>query len=122
MTRKILALGLFSALVLTGCGKQEAQDASSEHAMFAQTMEARLANFDAQIDSLKVQSDMAGDTLKARIEQDIEGLKQQRDRAKDKLSELGSATADKWDDAKSGAVSALDSLDASFDRTRARMH
>ena len=122
MTRKLLALGLLLGVVLTGCGKQDADDASAEHSAFRQTMDARLASLDAQIDSLKVQSDMAGDTLKARIEEDIEGLKKQRDRAKDKLDDLGSATADKWDDAKSGAVSALDSLDASFDRARARMH
>ncbi len=122
MTRKILALGLLSALVLTGCEKKEAGDASPEHTAYTQTLNARLASLDAQMDSLKAQGEMAGDTLKDRIHEDLEKLKEQRERAKEKLGELGSASADKWDDAKSGAVSALDSLDASFDRARARMH
>lgn len=122
MTRKMLALGLLLSLVLTGCGKKDADDASAEQTAFTQTMEARFATLDAQLDSLKSQGEMAGDSLKDRIHEDLETIKEQRDRAKDKLGELGSATADQWDAAKSGAVSALDSLDASFDRARARMH
>jgi len=125
MTRNWLAMGLLAALVLTGCAKESAEKEAAEHAdhsAYTQTAEARLAAMDAKIDSLKAYGETAADSTKAAIHQDVEALQMQRDQMKQRLDELGQATEDKWEETKAATVTGLDSLDAAWDRARARMH
>jgi hypothetical protein len=124
MSGRWLSILFVALLVLPSCSKKSASEAgeSPEHSEFVQTAEQRLAALDAHIDTLKVQMSIASDQAKAGAQEDIDQLGVERDKAKAKLIELRAASADTWEQAKQDLATSLDSLDAKFDRARARMH
>jgi type IV pilus biogenesis protein CpaD/CtpE len=115
--------------LLVGCAKKDegtgnANQASetSEHDAYVQETQHKLADLDARIDTLK--SHLAGADAKAKKEmkQDLDELGVEREKARTRLEALRTATATGWDSLKASVGEALDSLDAKYDRARARLH
>ena len=124
MSGRWLSMVFVVLLVLPGCAKkaEDEKAESSEHDAFVQSAEQKLADIDAQIDTLKVHVSLAGDKAKVEMQQEIDQLGVERQNAQTKLDELRAASEETWEKTKVGFAESLDSLDAKFDRARARLH
>ena len=129
MSRLMMSCGLLVSLLLfSGCGnrtetsEQTTSNETEQHSEFERSMELKLAEIDAQIDTLKVHTEVAGAKAKAEMQEDLAGLEMQREKVKAKLAELRTSTVETWDQTRLALVSELDTLDAKFDRAREKMH
>jgi len=115
-----------------GCAKKaeppeetesSAQAADSlEREAYVESAKARLADFDARLDSLKTKMNTADRKARVVIAADIDQLEVERRKADIQLQQLQTATAMTWEKFRQDFATGLDSLDAKFDRARARMH
>lgn len=129
MSVRWLSNAVLMLMLLAGCAKKDPSTDNanppsemSEHDAYVQDTQQRLTNLDARIDSLKAHLAIADAKAKKKMKQDIEDLGVERQKVQVKLEELRAASATAWDSLKDGFARALDSLDAKFDRTRARIH
>jgi len=81
-------------------------------AAYAQKLQARLDALGAEIDGLKARADEAAADAQLEYYKQIEHLRTQQDRARERLDELREAGDDAWEDLKAGLESAWDSLEA----------
>jgi hypothetical protein len=125
-TRWLIAIALLTAL--PSCAKKAdngstaSSDEAAEHSQFTQSAEAKLADFDARMDTLKSHVAVANERARSEMKEDVDSLQVERQKAQMKLDALRSASADAWENAKQDFATALDSLDAKFDRARAKLH
>jgi len=77
---------------------------------YQQKLQARLDEWNADIDKLKARADKAEASVKLGYYEQIEDLKMKQEAAREKLAELKLASDDAWEDLKAGAESAWDSL------------
>ena len=129
MSVRLLPIVVLMLTLLAGCAKknESAENANhpsemSEHDAYVQETQRRLTDLDARIDTLKTHLAVASGKAKKQLETDIEVLGVERQKAQVKLEELRAASATAWDSLKDGVATALDSLDAKFDRARASIH
>jgi uncharacterized protein HemX len=134
--RGLLAIMLLLALgALAGCGeneqsqskpatvskedvKKEAKEAydttkaytQEQMQAFREQTEAKLAEYEKDIDQLQVKAEKMGGDAKAKAEQQLTVLRQKRDAVSEKMKELGSSTEGAWEQIKSGIDEALEDL------------
>src|SRR5437867_1721137 len=117
MSRLLLSCGLLAMLLLPGCAEKRPENSeSAEHAEYERTVNQKLAEIDARIDTLKAHTATASDKAKAEAREDMAALEVQRKRAQVKLDELHTAGAEYWDRSRAALVAQLDTLDQKFDR------
>ena len=121
MSRLLLSCGVLAALLVSGCGSRSDESKSADNAAYEKSIEQKLADYDARIDSLKVRVDAAGDSAKTEAREDMAALEVEREKAKAKLEELRTSGAEYWDRTKLALVAELDTLDQKFDRAREHM-
>lgn len=142
-TPSLLILALGSALVFSGCSKADRADAKAtvkevahdakvavsdawadvkgftfdKHDDFDKHAKALAARMDAQLSELRANYSEA--KASASRHAAMEELKDSEANYKEKLSALGTATADTWDAAKQNVILGWDRLEASYRKARA---
>jgi chromosome segregation ATPase len=81
---------------------------------YVQKMKAKLDEWNADLDKLSAKADAAEADAKLQYNKQIEGLRKQRDEARQKLEELASASDDAWDDVRQGVKSAWEKMSDAF--------
>jgi uncharacterized coiled-coil DUF342 family protein len=84
------------------------------HDAYVQKMKAKLDEWNAELDKLSAKADAAEADAKLQYNEQIEGLRKQRDAARQKLEELASARDDAWDDVRQGVESAWEQMRDAF--------
>jgi len=138
----LLAAGL-SALVFTGCSKQESSTAETKvkeayqdtksavanawndvksytfekRSDFSASAKAMTSKMDAQVSELRANYSeaKASDSRKAAMAE----LKDSEADYQEKVAALGTATADTWDSAKQNVIASWDKLQAKYDKAKA---
>jgi TolA-binding protein len=135
----LLALG-----VVAGCGENEqsqskpaavskedvkkevkqAYDATKAYTQeqmqaFREQAEARLAEYENDIDQLQAKAEKMEGDAKAKAEQQLTQLRQKRDAVAEKLKELGSSGGNAWEQIKSGVDAALEDLGNTYKKVSA---
>jgi hypothetical protein len=87
---------------------------------YRKQLEARLAQWDAQLDLLAAKARKAGADARIDYENELAALKRQREHAIATLSELSRRGEAAWDDMKVGAERAWDEMGKTIDRLAAR--
>jgi spermidine/putrescine-binding protein len=89
---------------------------------YLQQIKAKMKEYDREIQELLAKAESRATDLKeegkAQFDQSMEALLNKKQTAAEKLNELNSASAEAWEDIKSGMDSALDELTKAFDRAR----
>ncbi|WP_163558212.1 coiled coil domain-containing protein [Halomonas sp. NO4] len=92
----------------------------SNREVYEQKLQAKLDEWQAEIDKLKARARGAEADARIEHEKEIDDLEARRDEARQKLSELREAGDDAWEDVKAGAERAWDSLSESLKNARSR--
>jgi len=131
IARRLLSM-LAMVLLLAGCAKkaeppEESENAtqaadSTEREAYVESARARLAAFDARLDSLKSQVTTADRKARVILNAEIDQLGVERRKADIQLQQLQTSSAMTWEKFRQDLATALDTLDAKFDRARAHMH
>jgi chromosome segregation ATPase len=87
---------------------------------YRQKLEAQLAEWDARLDVLNARARKASADARIDYENELQGLKRQRERARDTLAELGRRSENAWEDVKTGAERAWDDMASALDKVAAR--
>ena len=143
--RRLLAIMLLVALgAVAGCGENEqsqskpaavskqdvkqdvkqAYDITKAYTQeqmqaFREQAEARLSEYEKEIDQLQATAlKMRGD-MKAKAEQQLTQLRQKRDTVSEKMKELGSSSDGAWEQIKTGIEAALEDLGNSYKKAAA---
>ena len=77
---------------------------------YVQKMQAKLDEWNADIDKLAAKADAAQADAKLKYQEQVEKLKTQRDAARHKLDELGKSSEGAWEDLRTGVELAWDSI------------
>jgi len=143
--RGLLAIMLLLALgVLAGCGdneqtqskpaavtkedvKKEAKEAydttkaytQEQMQAFREQTEAKLAEYEKDIDQLQAKAEKMGGDAKAKAEQQLTALRQKRDAVSEKMKALGSSSEGAWEQIKSGIEAALEDLGNTYKKVAA---
>ncbi len=143
--RSVLAIMLLLVLgVLAGCGENEqsqsktaavskqdvkkevkqAYDATTAYTqeqmqVFREQAEARLAEYEKDIDQLQAKAQKLEGDAKAKAEQQLTQLRQKRDAVAGKLKEFGTSGGNAWEEIKSGVESALEDLGNTYKKAAA---
>lgn len=83
----------------------------SKKKQYAKKFEGKLEEIDAEIDRLKAQAKQKDADARLQAEDEIDELKQRREKASARLDELQDASEDAWDDVKSGFELAWQNLE-----------
>jgi DNA-binding transcriptional regulator GbsR (MarR family) len=86
---------------------------------FREQAEARLAEYEKNIDQLQAKAEKLEGDAKAKAEQQLTQLRQKRDAAAEKLKELGSSGGNAWEQIKSGVEAALEDLGNTYQKVAA---
>lgn len=78
---------------------------------YAEKVQARLNEWDAEIEKLKARADKAEADAKIAYLEQIETLREEQREAQSKLDDLRAAGDDAWEDMKAGVQNAWDSLE-----------
>jgi hypothetical protein len=105
--------------------RREAVDATQEQLKLEReklerNLEEGLSELDAKMDRLAVRINEASGDAKARLQQEWDELKPQRDQARQRLDELKKSSAEAWRDLKAGAQSAFSELRESVNQASER--
>jgi predicted nuclease with TOPRIM domain len=73
---------------------------------YQEKMEARLREWQANIDALKARADQAEAEQKIKYHEEIESLRTKQQQVQEKLGELRTASAAAWDEARAGVEGA----------------
>lgn len=87
---------------------------------YRQKLEAQLAEWDARLDVLNARARKASADARIDYENEVQGLKRQRERAHETLAELGRRSETAWEDVKVGAERAWDEMGKALDKVAAR--
>jgi chromosome segregation ATPase len=87
---------------------------------YRQKLEAQLAEWDARLEVLNARARKASADARIDYENELQGLKRQRERARDTLAELGRRSENAWEDVKTGAERAWDDMASALDKVAAR--
>jgi uncharacterized coiled-coil DUF342 family protein len=87
---------------------------------YEKKIQAKLDEWNAEIDKLKAKADSAEADAQLEYYQKIEELRSMRENAANKLSELRAAGEDAWADLKAGIDGARDSLDKALKSATSR--
>ena len=143
--RRLLAIMMLLAMgTLSGCGdneqtqskpaaltkedvKKEAKEAydttkaytQEQMQAFREQTEARLAEYEKDIDQLQAKAEKMGGDAKAKAEQQLTALRQKRDAVAEKMKELGSSSEGAWEQIKSGIDAALEDLGNAYKKAAA---
>jgi Skp family chaperone for outer membrane proteins len=133
--RWLLAVMLLVPWTLSGCGdkdqpesksgtvssddvKKEAKEAYETTKAYTQEqmqdvrnqMEAKLDEYGKEIDQLQAKAEALEGDAKAKAEEQLTALRQQRDQVAEKVKELGSSSGSAWEQLKSGIDAAMEEL------------
>lgn len=78
----------------------------SDKQAYEKKLEAKLHEWQADIDKLKAQAESANADAQAQYEEQLHDLRHKRDAVHKKLQDVQSANADAWQDVKKGADAA----------------
>ena len=81
---------------------------------FREQTEARLAEYEKEIDQLQAKAEKFEGDAKAKAEQQLTALRQKRDVVSEKLKELSSSSANAWEQIKSGIDAAMEDLGKAY--------
>ena len=81
-------------------------------------MDARLREWQANIDALKARADQAGAEQRIKYHEEIDSLRTKQQRVQEKLEELRTAGTDAWEDVKAGVEVAWTDLQDAVQRAR----
>ena len=93
---------------------------SESRDVFVKKMKAKLDEWNAEIDKLEAQSRQSEADFQEDLQKRIEGLKEQRQAAREKLDKLQSAGGSAWQDLKAGVEEAASALGQALDSARTR--
>jgi uncharacterized coiled-coil protein SlyX len=82
----------------------------SEVGALAQEYDTRIADLEAQA---AAQTD---ETVRTQLNEQIAGLRQQRELIQQQLDQLGAVTDEQWDDLKLGIMTAIENFERSFEQ------
>ncbi|MGR5144024.1 hypothetical protein ACQKPX_20430 [Photobacterium sp. DNB23_23_1] len=80
----------------------------------------KLLNWNEDIDKLEVKAQHASGEAKRDLEKTLTELKQRKEEAKAKITDLQHASDSAWEEIKKGADEALDSLKRSFESAKSK--
>jgi hypothetical protein len=87
---------------------------------YRQKLEAQLAEWDARLDVLNARARKASADVRIEYENELQGLKRQRERAHETLAELGRRSETAWEDMKVGAERAWGEMAGALEKVTAR--
>ena len=87
---------------------------------YVQKLHAKLDEWNAEIDKLKVKADKAEADSRAEYKQQVENLQNKREDAEKKLREIREASEGAWEDLKTGVQGAWDSMEAALKSARSK--
>jgi uncharacterized coiled-coil DUF342 family protein len=87
---------------------------------YVQKMHAKLDEWNAEIDELKAKADKAEAKSRFEYQKEIENLRERREDAKEKLTEISRSGEGAWEDLKSGIQNAVDSMEEALKSARSR--
>ncbi|GGO79051.1 hypothetical protein GCM10011348_12390 [Marinobacterium nitratireducens] len=87
---------------------------------YIKRLQAQLDVWDAEIQKLKAQAEVAKADARLEYHKQLEELKKQRQQAQQRLTELREASNSAWDDLKAGADRAWDSMADAIKSARER--
>ncbi|MGA7178595.1 MAG: coiled coil domain-containing protein [Thiobacillaceae bacterium] len=82
----------------------------SKRDAYVQKMQAKLDEWNSEIDKLAAKADSAQADAKLKYQEQVEKLKVQRDAARHKLDELAHASESAWEDLRTGVDLAWESI------------
>jgi len=88
---------------------------------FIENLKQQLDAWDADLAELEAKAATVKEELKSGYEHDIASLRQQRDEAARKLTELRTATDEAWDSLKQGGEMAWSDLKSAFANARSKL-
>lgn len=87
---------------------------------YVEKVQARLNEWDSEIEQLKARADEAEADAKIKYYEQIETLREQQQKAQSKLDDLRASGEDAWEDMKAGVQSAWDSLEKAAKDAKSR--
>lgn len=131
MKRYILTLILTPFLLLSACTPAEQDNVEAEADSLAAAtdeeirefrteIDSSLADIDMKLDSLEVWAEEAGDDAAAEMDSTLATLREQRDAVQQDLQQLGTATQEGFQDARTGIETELDELENNVEDAWAR--
>ncbi len=88
---------------------------------FVAAMDRKLQELDGKIRQLGQKSASYKDDAKAQAEQTLAALRAQRNLVSEKFEEMKKASAERWNEAKTGFFSAVGELEKSCDNAKSRL-
>jgi TolA-binding protein len=86
---------------------------------FKKQTETQLDEYEKDIDQLQAKAQKLKGDAKVKAEQQLAALRQKRDQVSEKIKELGSSSADAWQNIKSGIDAAMEDLGNAFKKAAA---
>lgn len=87
---------------------------------FTRKMHSKLDQWNNDIDALDVQKESIEESVRAELDERLNDLRTQRDRAKSQLAALQNASATAWQDMKAGVELAWDAITQAIDSAKSR--
>jgi len=103
---------------------KEAYDATKAYTQeqmqaFREKTETKLAEYEKEMDQLQAAAERLEGDAKAKAEQQLTALRQERDEVSEKLKDLGSSSGHAWEQLKSGIDAAMEDLGNAFKKAAA---
>lgn len=98
----------------------EGEDAESARDDYVERLKTQLGGWSADIEMLKARAGKISDDAKAEYEEQLAGLREQRDALAARVAELQAASDDAWEGLKQGAQTAWDRAKDSFQKAMSR--
>lgn len=92
----------------------------TDKSAYERKLDAKLEEWNAEIDRLKAQAKEASADTEIEIRQQIDELQDRRDDARSRLEKVKDSSNEAWEDVKAGADKAWDEMQASFEKAKAR--
>ena len=86
---------------------------------FREQTEARLAEYEKEIDQLQAKAETLEEDAKAKAEQQLTALHQKRDEVSEKLKDLSSSSGNAWEQLKSDIDAAMEDLGNAYKKAAA---
>lgn len=83
----------------------------TDRQLYIRKIQAKLDEWNADIDKLQAKADGANAEMHLRLRQEVEHLKQQREKVTKQLAALQKASGSAWDDVKDGLENSWNALD-----------
>lgn len=104
----------------TEIAKLKAKDARSPRDAYVEQLKTQLGGWSADIEKLKARASKISADARAEYEEQLAGLREQRDALAAKVTELQEASDEAWDDVEKGAQAAWDGAKESFQKAMSR--